>query len=200
MDRPKTTKVRLLEAACAIFSEKGYRDATVAEICEAADANIASVNYHFGSKEALYDAVWHHAFRLASEAFPIDGQLPPDPWLYDYLYSFAYALLHRVFSETETGWFTMLLYRETASPTLALDRIATEALRPQSEFLAKALQAATGASIDEAELRLCMHSIIGQCAFYNFSRPLRERVLGRKTMDEEEIERIARHRRGKSAT
>lgn len=193
MNKPKTTKERLLEAACIVFAEKGYRDATVAEICEAAEANIASVNYHFGDKETLYDAVWHHAFALASDAYPIDAALPDAPELEDFLYSFASAALHRIFCETEAGLFAKLLYREMASPTLALDHIATEVLQPQSEFLGRAIQTTSGAAIDEARLRYCMHSIIGMCAFYNFSRPLRQRVLGHETMSEEEIERTARH-------
>ncbi len=193
MNKPKSTKNRLLSAACAVFAEKGYRDATVAEICEVAEANIAAVNYHFGDKETLYDAVWHHAFELTNQAYPVDARLPDNPVLFDYLYSHAIAILHRVFSENETGLFAKLLYREMAAPTLALDRIAKEVLRPQSEFLAAALRTSLGTSIDETQLRLCMHSIIGQCAFYNFSRPLRERVLGCNTMSEEEIERTARH-------
>jgi len=193
MSKPNRTKDRLLDAAGRIFADKGYRDATVAEICEAADANIASVNYHFGDKETLYDAVWHHAFKLTSDAFPIDASLPPEPSLFDHLYSFANALLHRMFSETETGLFAKLLYREMASPTLALDHIAHEVLQPQSEFLARALKTEMGTSISEKQLRLCLHSIVGQCAFYNFSRPLRARVLGCKTMNEEELERTARH-------
>mgnify|MGYP003735253287 CR=1 FL=1 len=40
---------------------------------------------------------------------------------------------------------------------------------------------------------LCKLSIIGQCAFYNFSRPLRERVMGIKNVLPEEIDRMARH-------
>ena len=54
MSKASITKERLLKAASEIFAEKGFRDATVAEICEAAEANIAAVNYHFGSKQRLY--------------------------------------------------------------------------------------------------------------------------------------------------
>ncbi len=193
MDNAGTTKNRLLNAACSVFAEKGYRDATVAEICERADANIAAVNYHFGDKESLYDAVWHHAFQVADETYPIDAELPDEPDLADYLYSFAHAFLHRVFSEAEPGLFAKLLCREMASPTLALDHIAQEALLPQSAFIHQILQAAFNSSIGEEELLRCLNSIIGQCAFYNFSRPLRERVLGFESMSEAEIDRTALH-------
>ena len=48
------TKERLMEVAGQVFAEKGFRDATVREICQRAGANLAAVNYHFGDKERLY--------------------------------------------------------------------------------------------------------------------------------------------------
>ena len=48
------TRAQLLEAACQVFAEKGYRKATIAEICKRGGANIAAVNYYFGNKETLY--------------------------------------------------------------------------------------------------------------------------------------------------
>jgi AcrR family transcriptional regulator len=188
-----TTKERLLKAACGLFAEKGFGDATVADICEAAEANIAAVNYHFGDKERLYDAVWRHAFAMTSTAYPLDGNLPADPSVEDELYCYASAILHRIFTDDETGRFAKLLYHEMASPTLALDRIAAEVLFPQSEYLDKVIGMFAGEAIGDQALQICKHSIIGQCAFYNFSRPLRERVMGQKTMSETEIDHVARH-------
>lgn len=193
MSQNQKTKDRLLSAACEVFAEKGFRDATVAEICEKADANIAAINYHFGDKEKLYDNVWRHAFALTSETYPLEGRLSKDPTLKDYLHSYASAILHRIFSDDATGLFAKLLHREMASPTLALDRIAEEALLPQSQYLKEVIQTVLGKEVDEHLLRRCKHSIIGQCAFYNFSRPLRKRVMGKNNMTEEEIEKLAQH-------
>ncbi len=193
MSKKSPTKERLLKAACEVFAEKGFRDATVAEICEAAGANIAAINYHFGDKETLYDEVWHCAFSLAIETYPLDGGLPENPGIEDYLHSYASAFLHRIFSEDKSGLFAKLLYREMASPTLALKKIATDYLIPQSQHMAAVIENMLGSDFNEHTLALCKHSIIGQCAFYNFSRPLRELMIGQKTMPEEEIDRIARH-------
>jgi AcrR family transcriptional regulator len=190
---PLNTRQRLLNAACITFAEKGFRDATVAEICETADANIAAVNYHFGDKEKLYDEVWRYAFSITAEVYPLDGGLPENPTTEDSLYSYASAILHRIFSEDETGLFAKLLYREMAAPTLALDRIAKEALAPQNKYMRTVVEKALGEGMATDQFHHCMHSIIGQCAFFNFSRPLRERVMGKKSIPEEEIEAIARH-------
>ncbi len=56
------TRVKLLQSACKVFAEKSYRDATVAEICRYAGANVAAVNYYFSSKKALYAEAWRLAF------------------------------------------------------------------------------------------------------------------------------------------
>jgi AcrR family transcriptional regulator len=72
------TQADLLDAACRTFAEKGYRDATIAEICQRAGANIAAVNYYFRDKETLYVEAWRLAFKRSLEAHPPDGGVPPD--------------------------------------------------------------------------------------------------------------------------
>jgi AcrR family transcriptional regulator len=48
------TASRIVSAATRLFAQKGYEGTSVKDICEAADANIAAIHYHFGSKESLY--------------------------------------------------------------------------------------------------------------------------------------------------
>ena len=71
-------KALLLEAATKVFAEKGFRDTTVADICEDAHSNTASVNYYYGSKDELYAEVWKKAFHEAIEKYPPDMQLNDD--------------------------------------------------------------------------------------------------------------------------
>ncbi len=47
-------RTRILNTAGPIFAHKGYEAATVREICDQAEVNLASVNYYFGGKERLY--------------------------------------------------------------------------------------------------------------------------------------------------
>ncbi|MGC6425928.1 MAG: TetR/AcrR family transcriptional regulator [Akkermansiaceae bacterium] len=51
------TKKALLESATVLFAERGFDCVSLREITSSAGANVASVKYHFGSKEALIDAV-----------------------------------------------------------------------------------------------------------------------------------------------
>ena len=49
---------RLLDAALALFAEKGYAKTSTREIALAAQVNIASISYYFGDKAGLYKAVF----------------------------------------------------------------------------------------------------------------------------------------------
>ncbi len=51
------TKTRLLDAAEALFLEHGFEATSLRAITAAAGVNLAGVNYHFGSKEELFQAV-----------------------------------------------------------------------------------------------------------------------------------------------
>jgi len=75
------TKYRIIEAAGEIFAEKGYEAATVREICDAAEVNIASIKYHFGGKEQLYLAVFQESLPLRSKSEDEEGTIS-QPALY----------------------------------------------------------------------------------------------------------------------
>ncbi len=54
---PPDTKQRILDAAEHLFATDGYHATSLRCITHAAMVNLAAVNYHFGSKEALLEAV-----------------------------------------------------------------------------------------------------------------------------------------------
>jgi len=68
-----STKVKILNAAEALFAEHGFEQTSMRQITTAAEVNLASVNYHFGSKKALIQAV---IARYSSVFMPaLDAQL-----------------------------------------------------------------------------------------------------------------------------
>ena len=73
------TASRLVEAAITLFSQNGYDGTSVRAITAHAGANLGAITYHFGSKEALYDAALESVSQpirlLAGEAAKSDG--PP---------------------------------------------------------------------------------------------------------------------------
>lgn len=58
------TRQRILDAAEALFTAHGFEATTMRMITATANANLAAVNYHFGSKESLVEEVFRR--RLGS--------------------------------------------------------------------------------------------------------------------------------------
>ena len=56
------TKERILDAAEKLFGNSGFSATSLRDITAEAGVNLASVNYHFGSKEALLGKVFERRF------------------------------------------------------------------------------------------------------------------------------------------
>ncbi|MEH6650178.1 MAG: TetR/AcrR family transcriptional regulator [Motiliproteus sp.] len=57
MATSKATVQRILDTAVELFAQQGFEQVSVRDITTAAGVNLASVNYHFGSRDALVQAV-----------------------------------------------------------------------------------------------------------------------------------------------
>ena len=58
MDSGKDTSQRILDAAECLFVEHGFAGTSMRQITSAAAVNISAVNYYFGSKDGLFQAVF----------------------------------------------------------------------------------------------------------------------------------------------
>ena len=67
--RARETRQRVVEAALLEFADKGFGGATTRGIASRADVVLASLPYHFKTKEALWKAAADHIFGLFSEQF-----------------------------------------------------------------------------------------------------------------------------------
>ncbi len=120
----KTTKERILDTAERIFAEEGFDACSIRTLTAEAGVNLASVHYHFGSKEGLVKAVWERRVapvnreriaRLdAAEAAAAEGPLPPESVLEALIRPFL-----RMVQDPEHGDSTRrLLGRVFAEPSL----------------------------------------------------------------------------------
>jgi AcrR family transcriptional regulator len=66
------TRDSLIKAAIDVFSAKGFEGGSVREITQAAKANQAAINYHFGGKEGLYREVLKASVQAFAELSPLD--------------------------------------------------------------------------------------------------------------------------------
>ena len=71
------TKTRILDAAEKLFAEQGFEATSLRDITTHARVNLASVNYHFRSKEELVRAVL--ARRLGRKRIAALSAIPGQP-------------------------------------------------------------------------------------------------------------------------
>jgi AcrR family transcriptional regulator len=159
------TRARLLRAAEQLFGERGFRKGTVREICHAARANVAAVNYHFGDKLGLYREVLRSAIermRATNEAARSAGAgRSPEEQLRRYIAVF----LSRILSpESET--VHRLLTREMNDPTPALDTLVEEGVRPRIEYLSGVVAAIMKCDRKDPRVLRCVGSIQAQAVTY----------------------------------
>ncbi len=183
------TRKRLLDAAREVFSQHGFQGTTVREICRRAEANVAAVNYHFGSKDGLLAETLNFGALEAMQLANANADKCPEIRLRLFIRDFMLMLL----DETNGSLSCRIMARELADPTPALDKIVREAIAPLHEFLGKLLREISGEKTEEALLRRCMHSILGQCLYYRHSHPVLQRLHPGMRYDQKEIEAIARH-------
>ncbi|QDU66571.1 TetR/AcrR family transcriptional regulator [Engelhardtia mirabilis] len=90
-DVSRDTRTRLLDAAERLFAERTFASTSLRQITAAADANIAAVHYHFGSKDELFRAVFHRRVgpvndrRLQGLRALLTAAAPAEPSLEDVL-------------------------------------------------------------------------------------------------------------------
>ncbi len=53
-------KEHIINTAIELFAEKGFEGTSVRDLAAKADVNIAMVNYYFGSKDKLFEAIIEH--------------------------------------------------------------------------------------------------------------------------------------------
>ena len=79
------SKDKLLRGALSCMAEKGFAATSSRDIARAAGANVASINYHFGSKEALVNEALGQCFGMwnqrVEEAFDAAAGLGPSDQL-----------------------------------------------------------------------------------------------------------------------
>jgi len=186
------TRDRLLHAAEELFADRGYSNVTVRDICHAARANVAAVNYHFGDKLGLYREVLQMAIdavRATTEAGREAGiGHPPEEKLRRYIAVF----LRRVLS-ADHHTVHRLIQRELDDPTEALDALVEQGVRPRVDYLASLVADMTGGrATDQLTLR-CVGSILSQTLVYARRNPIAERLGFTFSGTPKQIDDAARH-------
>ncbi len=166
-----STKDRILTSAVGLFAGQGYAATSVRQICEAADANVASVNYHFGSKRGLYDASLDYA-RARSNASNrwVELDTERDFWSdhppYERLQYFIAMLIdHALTHEGKASDLSRMMIHEMLDPTPAFERQVELSIGRVFDALVTACREVAGPNARLADVRRIAMLVSAQCIY-----------------------------------
>ncbi|MCC7375486.1 MAG: CerR family C-terminal domain-containing protein [Verrucomicrobiales bacterium] len=187
------TREQLLATATEVFAECGFRNATIRDICQRAEANVAAVNYHFGGKEELYAEVLRRNFRGALQRFPAHGGVGPDAPPTQRLRGFIRSFVQRIFVTGPDSCHGRMLAREMIDPTPALDTLVATEIRSLAANLESIVRALLGPKAADWQVRVCLASVVSQIVFYQHCRPVISRLFPDLQFDSGDLDALVDH-------
>ena len=189
--RDLETRERLLRTAARLFADRGFKRVTVRAICQAARANVAAVNYHFGNKLGLYGDV----LKVAIEALQATTDAARQEGMHcgaeEKLRRFVLVYLRALLS-TPDDWIHRLINREIADPTPALDTFVEQGLRPRMEYLRGVVADLLDCALDDPRVMRAVISVQAQSVAY-LPNAIGTRLGLKARMSPAEIDDLAGH-------
>jgi AcrR family transcriptional regulator len=133
---------RLLDAAEKLFCENGFNGTSVRDLTTEANCNVAAVNYHFGSKEQLYRAMfnrhlkWVLGFHKQNIKEVMNSENPTVEKLVESLAGYTFRHNH---SENSKIPMLKLVIRECLNPKFEKDITGMEIVKEFLTEIQKAL-------------------------------------------------------------
>ncbi len=187
--RGEETRERVLEAALETFSHDGYDGTTVRTICEAAGVSVGVINYHWGSKEQLWQAVCEmcrqRVLEIFSSAPSID--LSTDSGLRDFL--------GRVFDALADEPKVIRIFMWATLEAEAIDYPTTrQRFQPLIEFGTACLQQwqAEG-RVHHIDVELALMTVRAVFVFTLVDRSGHRQAFGKDLSDAEHAQRMKAH-------
>jgi AcrR family transcriptional regulator len=171
---------RLLDAAEKLFAERGFEATSVRDITAEARCNLAAVNYHFGSKESLYQAAFS---RLTKELrdwrerrLRADFQAAAHgAGLESLLRSFVIAYLEEFESEERRRRLQAFVDIEMRNQHLPPETFFRELMQPIQQLVLQLLLQ-VGPAMDAKAADFCVESLMGLLMHARKVRTLAPRI------------------------
>jgi len=183
---PHETRTRILDAAEELFMQQGFGGTSMRLLTSKAGVNLAAVNYHFGSKDALIEAVFRRRLdpmntaRIAAlEVLETSGTPDADA----IIRAFVGASL-RMLEDAKGGGrnFIRLLGRTYTEPAKGIRHLIGQMYAPTMQRYKAALERALP-HMPREELVWRMHFMFGTLAYTLAATDTVQLIAGSKPED-----------------
>jgi AcrR family transcriptional regulator len=188
MNAPTDTRDRILDAARHLFAEHGYDGTSIRDITVAAEANVAAVGYHFGSKEGLYGDILQSLVGPLARRVEWACRAPRPPL--DRIEFVVRAIFDHVRARPEMPG---IMVREMAGGREVNQRIITTFGRMFPTLTGVIGEGQRDGTIREGDPVLLALSIVAQPIYLLLARRIIARVAGLEMEDEATAARMTDH-------
>jgi AcrR family transcriptional regulator len=186
---PHETRTRILDAAEELFMQHGFEGTSMRLLTARAEVNLAAVNYHFGSKDALIEAVFRrrldpmNAARIAALE-KLETEAPGKPLAPEIIIRAFVGESLRMIEDAKGGGrnFIRLLGRTYTEPAKSIRALIGQMYAPTMERYKAALERALP-QMPREELVWRMHFMFGTLSYTLAATDAVQLIAGAKPED-----------------
>ncbi|WP_414156177.1 TetR/AcrR family transcriptional regulator [Pseudomonas sp. BNK-30] len=158
----EVTRARILEAAGALFGTAGFAETTSKAIAAKAEVDLASINYHFGGRDWLYQAVLVEAHRRVLDVTALqhiaESELPAS----EKLRSLFEQLVPKTMGDANS-WHLTVLASEIFAPSSHLQVLMQSEVPIKVSLILGLVAQLTGIPMGNPALLRCLLSVVAPC-------------------------------------
>lgn len=186
------TQLKILDAASSLFSQQGLRRTTTRQIAKKAGVNIATLHYHFGDKDALYQAVLTKALEERHDVWVPDPQASLAERLESWIRFLTFACMGSQGPEYDT--LNQIMAKEMSEPTEFVHIILDNLILPKMTALNSIVREHLGPGPTEDEITRISFGIVSQVMVYHQNRPMAHALFPQMTSySEADLEQVVQH-------
>ena len=166
----KETKEKLLQTAIELFAKHGINGVSTRMLAKESGVNLSSINYYFGGKQKLYDAVLESivekisAFIASKRAPLLETQLPPN----EEFKVFIGNLIDFLCSNTISNAQAELFVKEIIQPSGVYNQLYAQVIEPMHKRLTTLVMQTT--TLTEQEAIIQVHCLMGQAVNFKIHK------------------------------
>ena len=198
VSRGNQTRVTLIKAATVVFGKAGFDAASTRAIANAAGANQALINYHFGSKDGLYQAVFQSLvdemevkLTPAIEALRTEMPLRGEGAIKG-IEKLLSVMIEQFGREDMKDW-SRLIAREQQDPSPAFEIVYDRFMSRLLGILTELVAGASQGQLNGEEARLRAMLMVGQVLVFVYAPAAVERFLGWGIFDPDHRATVTTH-------
>jgi AcrR family transcriptional regulator len=165
----EATRARILEAAGELFAASGFAETTSKAVAARAGVDLASINYHFGSRNGLYQAVLTEAHRRLMDLADLE-QVTRAPLPASEKLKLLIGHLVQKAADSSEDWHMAVLAAEVLAPSSHFEVLFRSEVPKKISVIKGILSEITGIPANDPALMRCLLSVAAPCLLLQIGR------------------------------